>query len=449
MAKRISPETVQEIIRLRREEKLSVRQIAARVGIHYSTVSRQIKKFQPGGVKGAPLQGPREEQVIDRSDLDGTVEFTSARPKSEAEMMAVWGLDRKRWIPQTFSGGVRETHKKDTGVIPLYTGRISCKRVITEELEAAIVEMMQEIVAPLDKPKIRAPKKRQGKPQAASFGLWDAHIGMYSWNAETGADWDVEKALTVYYNAIDELMDEMARYPIEHLWLPMGNDWLHFDSVRHKTAEGSHDLDVDTRFARCYIAALKIMIYQVQRAIEQFGKVKIILIGGNHDATTAFTLVMALMQRFMNDPRVTFDVRPIGRKYERFGGCLLGWDHGAYNKPQRLALNLLTEPGVDRNGVTYREVQVGHRHQQRDTMLCGVTPTNGVMIRMNGSLCNADIWHARQGFTDPIKTCEAWRYDHVGFKGSHVHMQSVDCNPNIDQPRVIKGGPNWRENLPI
>lgn len=428
MAKRISSDKIKEMKRLRREEGLSVREIAAKTGVHPATVGRHVK--------GIPA-GTRTPEAV--RTTESTMELQANHPTTEKELMAVFGLDPRRWVAHRFNVGVSRYGPR---------GSMSCKRIISEELEHLLVEFFRE-QKPLPKPKLKAVKDARALPQVVSWGLWDAHLGMYAWNAETGADWDVEIAVNRVYNSVDSICSEIAPYGIRQILMPVGNDFMHFDGVRHKTAEGDHSLDVDTRFARVYLACLKCQSYMVERALDFVPKIRLVFVPGNHDTTVAYTLLVALAQRYMNDPRVEVDLRASPRKCYLHGGTFLAFDHGAYGKAERLALSVLTENATLLGKSTYREVQVGHKHQSRETMFHGLQPTNGVMVRMNPSLCTSDVWHYRQGFTEPVKTVEAYRYDERGFRGSHVASADDATNPNLTRAKVVPGGPNWNEKLPL
>lgn len=430
MAKRISSDKIKEMKRLRREEGLSVRKIAAQVDVHYASVGRYIKGIKPG---------KRKPEAPAVRITDSVAELQVNHPTTEAEMMAIMNLDPRRWIPHRVNLGVSRYGPRAS---------MSCKRIISEELEHLLVQFFKE-QKPLPKPRFKKVKDIRVLPQILSWGLWDAHLGMYAWNAETGADWDVEIAVNRIYNSIDAMCTEIAPYGIREILMPIGNDFMHFDSVRHKTAEGEHSLDVDTRFARVYLACMKCLSYMVERGLDFVPKIKVMFVPGNHDTTVAYTLVVGLAQRYMNDPRVEFDLRASPRKCHVHGGTFLAFDHGAYGKAERLALSVLTENAALVGNSTYREVQVGHKHQSRETMYHGLVPTNGVMVRMNPSLCNADIWHYRQGFTDPVKTVEAYRYDEQGFRGNHVASADDSKNPHLDRAKVVPGGPNWKESLQV
>jgi len=436
----LSDEVIAEIIRLRREENASAREIGRRLGIHHTTVCKMIKRYRPDGTAGDPIATdgapPKQkvDQVIDRTDLDGSIDVLKMdRPASPQELMRLCQLDPMRWIPQVYRGNcwqgfykvkTDEGHRK----VNLYQSRLVCKRVITEELESAILELVRELVPAKKAPK-RVRRKVSKDAQMLVWGLWDAHLGMYAWHGETRADWDVDIAVNTIYNSIDDIRAEMRPYEIGKVVIPIGNDFLHFDSVRNTTSMGDHHLDTDTRFARVYLAGLKCLIYMVEQALEMADDVRLVYVPGNHDYSVSFTLIAALAQRFFKDERVTVDLSANPRKYITHGGTLIGFDHGKF-KPERLMMNMATEAKEAWGDSTYREIQIGHKHQKRETMFKGVVPTNGCLVRMNPSLCNADFWHHSLGFTDPVKTCEAYRYDAEGFRGSHVASARPDFNPH-------------------
>ena len=415
-----------------RKQRMSCREIAKIVGCHPATVAKKLKTYaenngsitmdiEPGA---AP---PTTDRVMNRVDLDGTIEVvTQDRPPSPEEMLDLCQLDRTKWIPQNYRGNLwqgfykvkdGDGHRK----VNLVQSRISCKRIITEELEHAILEFVRENVTAIPCTHYQTTSSiSEADTQMLCWGLWDAHIGSYAWNSEVGADWDVDIACHRIFQSVDDIVSEAKLYPISRVLMPIGNDFLHFDSVRATTAMGDHYLDVDTRFARVYLAGLKCLSYMVERAVEIAGHVEIIYVPGNHDTSSSFTLCAALAQRYRNDPRILVDLSANPRKYRSHGGTLIGFDHGTV-KPERLAMNLATEARDLWGNSTYREVQIGHKHQRRERMFEGVVPTNGILVRTNPSLCNVDIWSHRQGMTgEPMKSVEGWRYDTLGYRGSHV-----------------------------
>ncbi len=433
---------ISDAVALRRKG-WSLQDIADKHKVGETTVRRWIRCYSPAGgavIKPDVSGGPPPADVgsvQDRTEVDGTIEAVKIdRPMSEQEMMAACKLDPKRWIPTWYKGNVWSGfYKLPTGshkTVRLYQSKITCQRVISEQLEDAILQFVRENVKPI-KNTIRAPKPAK-QNQIVSWGLWDAHIGSYAWSTETGADWDVDIACHRIYNSIDDIVEELRQYPIKHIIMPIGNDFMHFDSCRMKTAHGDHPLDTDTRYARVYLAALRCLSYMVERALEIARYVELLYVPGNHDVTSSFTLIAALAQRYRNIGRVRIDLRANPRKYRMHGGVLLGYDHGAECPPNRLAQIFSNEARDLWSKATCREIHVGHKHQTRETRYDGVLPLSGVVVRVSPALCNSDAWHHSKGFIgEPRRSVEAWRYDDVGCRGCHIAWARDDRRKDVSE----------------
>lgn len=434
----LTEEMIQKIIGLRRLGK-SMSEIGRELGIHKGTVSDYVKKYQPGAERGEPPPHKVPGRAIDRTDVDGSIEMLRMdRPPTVREMMAACELDPTVWVPQYFTPNCWQGFAKMRVPAPgkkpgeftekvekvqCYQSKLVCKRILCEEVEAAILQFATKHIAPLPAGALRdaKSKKRAREGFMVAWGLWDTHIGLYAWNSETRNDFDVNIARRRVLNSIDDMVEELRPYSIERVVMPIGNDYMHFDSVRHQTAFGSHFLDTDTRFAKVWMVALECLAYMVERALELSNQVDLLYVPGNHDTTSSFTLIAALAQRYRFEKRVKVDLGANPRKYLTFGGTLLGFDHGAEKKAGQLAMIFATEAKAEWSASTYREIQIGHTHQRREHDFAGVTPTNGVLVRVNPALCNNDMWHHRQGLIgEPVKSVEAWRYDRVGYRGSHV-----------------------------
>lgn len=435
---KLSDEVIQQILDMRRRG-VGAKDIADQFKINRSTVWQYCKKYLiPEVAAAAATSGSGEPppdraehgQMVDTTEHNGEAScYRMDRPATVEEIMAACKLDPLRWVPQYYkpnswqgfykvkdgSGG----HQK----VRLYQSKAVFKRVVAEGMEDAVLQFVREHVTPvpLDASRGRFGKHPGKKDFAVSWGIWDAHLGMYAWQSEVREDFDLSMATRRVINSIDDMVLELAPYSIEKVWMPVGNDFMHFDSVRHTTAFGEHFLDTDTRYAKVYLAALKCLAHMVDRALEVADEVDVIYVPGNHDITSSFTLCAALGQRYKDDPRVKVDLGANPRKYRSHGGVLIGYDHGQDCRADQYPLIFGTEAKEQWSASTYREVQVGHTHQRRERNYAGVIPTNGLLVRTNPSLCNVDAWHHRQGLIgEPVKSVEAWRYDRVGYRGSHV-----------------------------
>lgn len=366
---------------------------------------------------------------------NGSVEInTLDKPLSLDDLIKLFNINTNEWICELFkpnswegfiklktgSGGGPTTQK-----VRLYQSKAIFKRVVDPLIRNQLIEWLNKNSEPLA-PNSLTPLRRTDElldGQTVIWGMWDAHLGMYAWNTETNNDYDLPLATKRIKNSIDDMIGELADYPIRQIIMPIGNDFLHFDNVRNTTTYGHHYLDCDTRYAKVYIAALECLAYLIERAIQLTDNVQIVLVPGNHDQISSFTLAVALAQRFRHYQEVTFDLSPNPRKYVHWGSVIVAFDHGNNIKNSQWPLIFSTEPGAKEyiSKSTWREVQLGHIHQKHETMWSGITPLNGLLVRVNPSLCNVDFWHHSKGLLgEPIKSVEAWRYNNVGYIGSHV-----------------------------
>lgn len=284
-------------------------------------------------------------------------------------------------------------------------------------IQRALVEFAKTTIKPI---KARRGKRRPGKYMLAA-GIWDAHIGSYAWADEVGEDWDTDIAVRRVLSCVDDVIEEVAPYEIGKVLMPVGNDILHVDSSRLTTGFGDHRLDVDTRFARVFAAALHASAQMVERFLDVCDDIELLSVPGNHDVTSSYLLCIALQQRYLHEPRVRVDISPNPRKYRLYGGTLLGFTHGCHMNVNNLSSAIAVETRELWAKSTYREVQVGDRHQRWERSFANVVPGGGILIRRVPALCNADYWTYSKAFLgEASRVLEIYRYDEVGFRGSHV-----------------------------
>lgn len=438
----MSADDVRRIVRLR-GEGLSFDQIASQMGRSREGVRKAWRRHVEASGQPIPemtqMPGPPKQRdvdvLVDSSEVDGVVSivkkgqlFSPHELKEMAGLGEDWLATNHRansWEVAMKLGGAgdQRVHKEK-----LWQSATTFRRVIGDEMREAVLDFCQKNVSPLPTPPNRSlPGQRRGPPQVASAGIWDAHVGMYAFGEEVGENYDVNIATARCLNAVDDLVDELALYDIQQVWAPIGNDFLHFDNVRQRTTQGLHDLDADSRFAKAYRAGTEILVYYVQRLADICEDVRVFYVPGNHDVLTSYTLTCMLAQRFRDDPRVSVDLSCNPQKIMRFGGVAVMYEHGkdvAANQFPLIfhehALGHARDHGIQ-DAITYKEVQVGHKHQKRVRIYEAEVPTNGVRVVTNPALCNVDFYHHSLGLIgEPMKSVEVYRYDRVGRRGSHV-----------------------------
>lgn len=235
-------------------------------------------------------------------------------------------------------------------------------------------------------PKIPAPKKRSGLMLEPC--LLDAHFGKYSWEGETGEDYDVSIAVKRHKQATLELLSHVKDERFDQVLLPLGQDSLHIDGYSGTTTSGTQQ-DYDTRFELICREALRFYVWQIE-ALMQLGPVHVVNSPGNHGTNAEFLLCLALEQHFKGS--VTFDNSSKPRKYVEFGKVGIGLTHGDSVKPDKLPSLFAAEAPEVWGRTKFREFHHGHFHfeQYRSFTGCGV--------RQLSTLCGTDAWHSKQGY---------------------------------------------------
>lgn len=217
----------------------------------------------------------------------------------------------------------------------------------------------------------------------------DPHVGLHSWWAEAGEDFDLKIAERLMCAAVDRLV---ATAPAAEtaLLLNLG-DMFHADNQRNESQSG-HKLDVDGRWAKVQQVGLRAMLHCVRRLLEKHQRVILRINRGNHDGHSAYALALMISCYFHDEPRVEVDLSPAVAWYFQFGKVLIGSTHGDTLKgPDMLPIMAADEP--EKWGETkHRYWYVGHVHHQ------DVKEYRGGVVEYFRTLAARDAWHAGQGY---------------------------------------------------
>lgn len=260
-----------------------------------------------------------------------------------------------------------------------------------ERFEAALKEYVEWLatdargMAPMV-----APPSSNNADLLSVYAIGDPHFGMFSWAAETGADFDLKEAERITGKAIDRLVT-CSPDSERALILELG-DLLHADNSSNSTPAHHHVLDVDTRFAKIMQVALRALKHAISRALEKHKLVEVWIIGGNHDPHSSFAIAMCLAAFYENEPRVSIDLSPAMFRYLRFGKVLLGSHHGDGLKMEQLPGIMATDRKEDWGQTDYRYWYLGHVHHKK------VMEFPGGIAETFRTLAPRDAWHQKMGY---------------------------------------------------
>jgi hypothetical protein len=220
--------------------------------------------------------------------------------------------------------------------------------------------------------------------------IGDAHIGMYAHGKETKhSDFDSDIATEQLRDAIDYLVDK-AEVTETGLLVDVG-DYLHTNGQQNMTFNGTPQ-DADTRQGPVHRKAALCMIYMIDKMLDKFKKVTVVVAKGNHDTDTSSVIRIGVSLAFRNESRVTVLDSDGFYNYIEYGNWLLGIHHGDKQKPESLASSMARDMPKSWGRTTSRMWCVGHFHKENVKIL------PGVKYKVFAALPPPDAWHASKGY---------------------------------------------------
>ena len=257
-----------------------------------------------------------------------------------------------------------------------------------EAIEAALAALVADL------PRV-APRKASGvwsTDLLTAYPIGDPHIGMYSWAAETGEDWDLELARKVHCSAMDALVQ--AAPATEQAIIVNLGDALHYDSMEAKTPRSGHMLDADGRYAKVIDVAVMTIRQCIESALAKHKFVHVVNVRGNHDETGAMWLARLLAIAYEREPRVTVDVTPSVFNYYRWGKVLIGMHHGHSCKPDKLPGVMAADRASDWGECSWRYWWQGHIHHESKKEFPGVSVESFNTLAAKDAYANDGGWRS-------------------------------------------------------
>lgn len=262
-------------------------------------------------------------------------------------------------------------------------------------------------------------RKDTSKTQLVEISFPDLHIGKLSWDKETGEDYDITIAVQRAKDAVSELISRLDITKVDRILLPLGNDLISVDNKMGTTTMGTPQ-SADGRFGKMF-RATKDLVIDTVTALNKIAPVDILIVPGNHDESTMFTLGEVLEAWYKDDKGVTVNNSPKLRKYYQYGANMIMLTHGDKEKHSELGLIAAHEEAKMWGATKYREVHLGHFHKSKSTSYTTGDEFPGFKIRILPSLSGADAWHYAQGYLS-AKGAKAFVWDkNKGLVTEHTY----------------------------
>lgn len=337
------------------------------------------------------LDKPQSAYTMKNRGETATMTITSDKNDLES-VVAQCNVDMKQWEVRSFN--VREV--KDNR----FLWHIYFKQ---RPFEFDIKDIADEIkkVAPIIK-KIKYPKQKDGF--LAEVNIPDLHLAKLAWAEEIGHNYDIEIAKNIFRDAIDQTISAMAKYPIDRIVFPIGNDFFHFDNFQNTTTAGTSQ-DTDTRYLKMYREGCALIIEAINK-LQCVAPVDCIVVAGNHGRISELLMGELLTVYYDKNPNVSINNQPVPRKYYRYGNTLIGFTHGDEIKMAELPLIMAAETPEMWGATKYRFYKMGHLHHQKFM----INENSGVICEVVPSLSGVDYWHKKRAFSNNIRSCATSLY---------------------------------------
>lgn len=292
---------------------------------------------------------------------------------------------------------------------------------LTMELERTKKGKLEKLIAEAKTPLeyIKSKQESAHRTQLVEISFPDLHIGKLAWDKETGEDYDITIAVSRAKDAVSELISRLDFTKVDRILLPLGNDLISVDNKMGTTTMGTPQ-SADGRFGKMF-RATKDLVIDTVTMLNKIAPVDILIVPGNHDESTMFTLGEVLEAWYKDDKGVTVNNSPKLRKYYQYGANMIMLTHGDKEKHSELGLIAAHEEAKMWGDTKYREVHLGHFHKSKSTSYTTGDEFPGFKIRILPSLSGADAWHYAQGYLS-AKGAKAFVWDkNKGLVTEHTY----------------------------
>jgi UDP-2,3-diacylglucosamine pyrophosphatase LpxH len=261
-----------------------------------------------------------------------------------------------------------------------------------KETQEAILRAVIDALNDEIKPAVPILRSAVSKPNELInlYTITDFHLGMLSWEEETGDNWDTKTAedcLIAWFTQAITQSPSSNRAIFAQL-----GDFLHWDGFDAVTPTTGHLLDADTRFQRLVRVAIHVIRHIITMLLEKHNDVVVIMAEGNHDMSASIWLRELFSTFYSTEPRVIIDVNPDPYYCVEHGDCSIFFHHG-HKKNFKMITEVFAAKYREVFGRTkYSFVHMGHLHH-------GKIEENSLMVvEQHRTLSGKDAFASRGGF---------------------------------------------------
>lgn len=270
------------------------------------------------------------------------------------------------------------------------------KEAILEALQSA-VDALKEEITPVPVPDLLSTERNTDI--IPWFNMGDAHLGALAHKMETGSNNDVNITERELASAMCTLIDETQA--CERCVINDLGDATHYETFDGITMGHGHSLDYDTRYPKMIKSYVRVMRDMINKALEKFEKVDVIINQGNHSRSNDIFMGELLRVAYEHTDRVYIVPNTNVFIPYRMGNTFVMTHHGDKAKHNVLSGVMATDYATHWGESIYRYIYSGHIHHREAV----AKEQAGVVIESWNSMSRGDKyahdggWRSRKCLT--------------------------------------------------
>lgn len=230
------------------------------------------------------------------------------------------------------------------------------------ELSDSFIDTVRDAFENMPAAEPTTPPERTVDDLLALYPIFDAHVGMMAWGAETSnEDYDLSLATQQLRDAFERILTLTPN--AKEAVLLIGGDFFHIDDSRNETPASHHNLDVDGRFWKVINSGVSVLKYIIPRLLGRHEKVTIRVLRGNHDEHSFAVLPIALSEHFRRDAGVDVQMDPrIDLFMHQWGKSAIFAHHGDRRFKAEQAALYISDVCPFWSETRHRHMFTGHVH---------------------------------------------------------------------------------------
>lgn len=372
----------------------------------YYRLSKKLKEdpgflYEEKQSSGEKQNSIQYDEEVEEYFADGTVmarKIVNLPPEKKADssfVLRAMGFNPDEWDISYIRFSQWEQHTKTQNTKNLYAVRVQLtpksKTISREDALRVGQNYFKGEIKPLSLPTTERLKSKTNL-MIECPGI-ELHLGKLAHSLETGQNYDHKIAQERFKTIIGELVEYQKRYNANTLMLSIGNDFFNSDTPSNTTTAGTQ-MQNDVRWQKMFLIGIKLYTEALVRLSQEFNKIHVNLVPGNHDTQTSFFLYQTLREAFKMEKKIVFSPEYKLVQAFQFGKCAIFTAHGDFRKKDDYVIKSLADEFREVWGDTiYRELHLGHLHTEKV-----VDEQSGLIIRRVSSPSGTDAWHYENRF---------------------------------------------------